>query len=98
MEWLFVGAFGLFWIGGIALWIFALVDCIRVQDDSMYRSGTKLIWIIVIVLTQVIGAIITSSSVGRSSARDRPPPACHHLRHRPRSDHGPRSGPMRMLG
>jgi hypothetical protein len=48
MEWLFVGAFGLFWIGGIALWIFALVDCIRVQDDSMYRSGTKLIWIIVI--------------------------------------------------
>jgi hypothetical protein len=58
MEWLFVGAFGLLWIGGIALWIFALVDCIRVQDDSMYRSGTKLIWIIVIVLTQVIGAII----------------------------------------
>ena len=58
MEWLFLGAFGLLWIGGIALWIFALVDCIRVQDDSMYRSGTKLIWIIVIVLTQVIGAII----------------------------------------
>jgi len=26
MEWLFVGAFGLLWIGGIALWIFALVD------------------------------------------------------------------------
>ena len=46
MEWMLVGAFGLFWIGGIALWIFALVDCIRVQDDSMYRSGTKLIWII----------------------------------------------------
>jgi len=58
MEWLLAGAFGLLWIGGIALWIFALVDCIRVQDDSMYRSGTKLIWIIVIVLTQVIGAII----------------------------------------
>jgi hypothetical protein len=58
MEWLFIGAFGLLWIGGIALWIFALVDCIRVPDDSMYRSGTKLIWVLVIVLTQVIGAII----------------------------------------
>jgi hypothetical protein len=43
MEWLFDGGFGLLWIGGIALWIFALVDCIRVPDDSMYRSGTKLI-------------------------------------------------------
>jgi hypothetical protein len=39
MEWLFVGALGLLWIGGIALWIFALVDCIRVQDDSMYVAG-----------------------------------------------------------
>ena len=72
MEWLFVGAFGLFWIGGIALWIFALVDCIRVPDDSMYRSGTKLIWIIVIVLTQVIGAIIYLV-IGRPESGARPP-------------------------
>lgn len=72
MEWLFLGAFGLLWIGGIALWIFALVDCIRVQDDSMYRSGTKLIWIIVIVLTQVIGAIIYLV-IGRPEPGARPP-------------------------
>ena len=72
MEWLFVGAFGLLWIGGIALWIFALVDCIRVPDDSMYRSGTKLIWIIVIALTQVIGAIIYLA-IGRPAAGTRPP-------------------------
>jgi hypothetical protein len=72
MEWLFVGAFGLLWIGGIALWIFALVDCIRVQDDSMYRSGTKLIWIIVIVLTQVIGAVIYLV-IGRPEPGARPP-------------------------
>jgi hypothetical protein len=71
MEWLFVGGFGLLWIGGIALWIFALVDCIRVQDDSMYRSGTKLIWIIVIALTQVIGAIIYLV-IGRPEAGTRP--------------------------
>ena len=72
MEWLFVGGFGLLWIGGIALWIFALVDCIRVQDDSMYRSGTKLIWIIVIALTQVIGAIIYLV-IGRPETGTGPP-------------------------
>jgi hypothetical protein len=72
MEWPFVGGFGLLWIGGIALWIFALVDCIRVPDDSMYRSGTKLIWIIVIALTQVIGAIIYLV-IGRPEAGTRPP-------------------------
>jgi len=71
MEWLFIGAFGLLWIGGIALWIFALVDCIRVPDDSMYRSGTKLIWVLVIVLTQVIGAIIYLV-VGRPEPDTRP--------------------------
>ena len=71
MEWLFIGAFGLLWIGGIALWIFALVDCIRVPDDSMYRSGTKLIWVLVIVLTQVIGAIIYLV-VGRPEPGTRP--------------------------
>jgi Phospholipase_D-nuclease N-terminal len=34
------------------------VDAIQVADDSMYRSGTKLVWVLVIVLTQVVGAII----------------------------------------
>ncbi len=72
MGWL-VGGLGLLWIGGIALWIFALVDCIRVEDDAMYRSGTKLIWVLVIVLTQVIGAIIYLV-IGRPE-RDAKPPA-----------------------
>jgi hypothetical protein len=38
----------------------------------MYRSGTKLIWIIVIVLTQVIGAIIYLV-IGRPESGARPP-------------------------
>jgi len=72
MEWLFVSGFGLLWLGGIGLWIFALVDCVRVQDDSMYRSGTKLIWVLVIALTQVIGAIIYLV-IGRPEGGTRPP-------------------------
>jgi hypothetical protein len=54
----FLLVFGLLAIAGFAFWIWALVDCIRVPDDSMYQSGTKLVWVLVIVLLQVVGAII----------------------------------------
>lgn len=55
---IFLLVFGLFSIGALVLWIWALVDAITVPDDSMYRAGNKLIWVLVIVLTQVIGALI----------------------------------------
>ena len=45
-------------IGGTVLWILALIDAIRVPEDSMYRAGTKTLWIVVLVLTGFIGAII----------------------------------------
>lgn len=45
-------------IGAIGIWIWALVDAIRVPDDSMYNEGNKLIWVLVIVFTGTIGAII----------------------------------------
>ena len=45
-------------VAGLAFWIWALVDAIRVPDDSLYKSGTKLVWVLVIVLVGVIGAII----------------------------------------
>jgi hypothetical protein len=45
-------------IGLTVFWIWALVDAIRVPDDSMYNEGNKLLWVIVIVLTSFIGAII----------------------------------------
>jgi hypothetical protein len=50
--------FFLLGIGGLVLWIGALVDAIQVPDDSMYASGTKLVWVLVILLTGFIGAII----------------------------------------
>ncbi|HYU93186.1 MAG TPA: hypothetical protein VEN95_06890 [Actinomycetota bacterium] len=34
--------FGLLFVGSFVVWIWALVDAIQVPDDSMYRSGTKL--------------------------------------------------------
>ena len=35
-----------------------MIDCVRVPDDTMFQSGTKLIWVLIIVFAQVIGAIL----------------------------------------
>jgi hypothetical protein len=48
----------LFFLVGLGLWIYALVDAIRVPDDYSYRSGTKLVWVLVIVLAGIVGAIV----------------------------------------
>jgi hypothetical protein len=57
MEFIFAGFFA-FFIANIVLVIWALVDAIRVPDDSMYRAGNKLIWILVIILAGFVGAIV----------------------------------------
>jgi hypothetical protein len=41
-----------------AVWIWALVDAIKVPDDGGYRAGNKLVWVLVIVLTGALGAIV----------------------------------------
>jgi Phospholipase_D-nuclease N-terminal len=55
----------------VTLWIWALVDAIRVPDDAHYRAGTKLIWVLVIVLTGFIGAAVYLA-VGRPTRRPAP--------------------------
>ncbi len=55
---LLILAFFALWLGGLAFWIWTLVDAIRVPDDSQYKSGTKLVWVLVIVLASLIGSII----------------------------------------
>ena len=69
--------FGLLFVGSFVIWIWALVDAIQVPDDSMYRSGTKLVWVLVILLTQVVGAIIyflIGKPSGRAAPSGPPPP------------------------
>jgi hypothetical protein len=81
MEGLFAG-FVLFFIANIVLVIWALVDAIRVPDDSMYRAGNKLIWILVILLAGLIGAIVyfvvgrpvAGGSTSGGSWHGQPPP------------------------
>jgi hypothetical protein len=55
----------------LALWVWALVDAIRVPDDAHYRAGTKLIWVLVIALTGLIGAAVYLA-VGRPTRRPAP--------------------------
>jgi hypothetical protein len=44
---------------GLVLFVWALVDCIKVPDDSMYQNGNKLIWVLVIILLPVfLGPLI----------------------------------------
>jgi hypothetical protein len=57
MDVIFAG-FWLFFFVNMALVIWGLVDAIRVPDDSMYRAGNKLIWVLVILLAGFIGAIV----------------------------------------
>jgi len=65
-------------IAAFAFWVWALVDVVKVADDSMYRAGNKLVWVLVIVITGVIGALIYFV-VGRPAPGSRPggmpPPA-----------------------
>ncbi|ATU08948.1 PLD nuclease N-terminal domain-containing protein [Methanohalophilus portucalensis] len=42
-------------IFGTAFWIWMLIDCITKETD---RSNERLIWIIVIVFTHLLGAIL----------------------------------------
>jgi hypothetical protein len=47
---------------GVAIpWIItitALVDAVQVRSDSDYRAGTKLIWVLVILFLNALGAVI----------------------------------------
>ena len=62
--------FWLFFIANLVLVIWALIDAIKVPDDSMYKAGNKLIWVLVILLGGFVGAIVYFA-VGRPSSQDR---------------------------
>lgn len=56
---------------GLLSWIItlvALVDAIRVPGDHYYRAGSKLIWVLVILFLNFVGALIYYA-VGRPRSR-----------------------------
>jgi len=51
-------------LGFIAFWIWSLVDAIRVKDESSFRAGSKVVWVLVIAVTGFIGSVVYMA-VGR---------------------------------
>jgi len=59
----------------IILLVYALVDAVRVPDDSMYRAGNKLIWVLVIALLPVFIGPLVYLMVGAPQPPRAPRPA-----------------------
>jgi hypothetical protein len=55
LQFLFFGGFMLFGAGAFAFWIWMLIDCLKFESSE---GNDKLIWVLVIVLTNWIGALI----------------------------------------
>jgi hypothetical protein len=55
--WFFFAFWLIFVLGGMVLWIWMLVDAVRVPDERFFRSGNKVLWIVLIAVLQVFGAI-----------------------------------------
>ncbi|MGI8806536.1 MAG: PLDc N-terminal domain-containing protein [Acidimicrobiales bacterium] len=45
-------------LAGLVFWIWSLVDAIRVPDESAFRAGSKVVWVVVIAVTGFIGSIV----------------------------------------
>ena len=56
----------------IGLLVYALVDAVTVPDDSMYRAGNKVIWVLVIVLLPFFIGPLIYLFVGRPQRQQRP--------------------------
>ena len=71
----FYGGFILFMVGSVVVWIVALVDVVK---REFKEPNDKLIWVLVVCLTQFIGALIYLA-VGRQKGwlPGEGPPAGH---------------------
>ena len=45
-------------LGLVAFWVWSLVDLVRLGDESRLRAGSKVIWVIVIAMTGLIGSVV----------------------------------------
>ncbi|MCQ1534754.1 PLDc_N domain-containing protein [Methanosarcina sp. KYL-1] len=47
--------FGFIYLLSFILWIWTLIDCVKKETD---KGNTRLIWVIIIVFTYIVGAFI----------------------------------------
>lgn len=53
--WLMIALIGL---AASVVWVWALVSCLTVPSDTGYKTGSKLIWVLVILFGHLLGALI----------------------------------------
>jgi len=77
---LFFIPFGLLALGLLVLWIWALVDALQVPEDSMSRTGNKLVWVLVSRSWGSSGGAVIYLAIGRPAGGTAPhsgPPPPH---------------------
>ena len=52
---LFASLLGILFLIGFTFWLSVLVDCAMKESD---RGNTKIVWIIIIVFTNLVGALV----------------------------------------
>lgn len=71
--------FGGLWVAALVYWIIVLVEVARIPDFQYRAAGSeKITWVLVVVLTQIIGALIwrfAKRDEVRAAAGRLPPPA-----------------------
>lgn len=45
-------------IGGLGVWVWALVDCLQVPADAFFRTGSKVLWAVLIGVLGLPAAVI----------------------------------------
>ncbi len=68
---IFLFLFAPVFVFGIAFWLWMLIDCLK-RPDNMFKFGgnnAKLIWILVIIFTGLIGAVIYYFLIKRTDSR-----------------------------
>lgn len=48
------------WVTGIALWIWAIVDVVRVPPTVAFAGGTRTMWVVLVILFGALGASLYS--------------------------------------
>ena len=73
LFWLFMMSFWIIWLAlivvgllGMVLWILMLLDCVKRKFDG---ENEKVVWILVLALTHVIGAVIYYFLVKRRDSK-----------------------------
>lgn len=45
-------------VGSLVLWVWAVIDVVRVKHDFLFRAGDRTVWVLIVLLGGPLGAVI----------------------------------------